>query len=186
MSHPGGWLILNRPLGVANISGDDKSVNGCKPGPKCAALVRELNCPPGAECVRQIKALGTPVLWWGGTVALIVGLFYWVFRRDWRFGVPLMGVATTWLPWFKYDDRTIFYYYAVAIIPFTVVCVTLVLGKVLGASHAYQYRRAVGAVLAGAFVLAVVLNFVYMYPIYGYQRISLQQWQHRMWFSTWN
>jgi dolichyl-phosphate-mannose--protein O-mannosyl transferase len=32
----------------------------------------------------------------------------------------------------------------------------------------------------------VVLNFVYMFPIYDYQRITLQEWQHRMWFSTWN
>lgn len=186
MSSPGGWLILNRPLGVANISGNDKSVNGCKPGPACAALVRELDCPPGEDCVRQIKALGTPVLWWGGTIALVVGLFYWVFRRDWRFGVPLMGLATTWLPWFKYDDRTIFYYYAVAIIPFTAIGTTLVLGKILGSAHVHQHRRAIGAVFAGAFVLAVVLNFVYMFPIYGYQRITLQEWQHRMWFSTWN
>jgi dolichyl-phosphate-mannose--protein O-mannosyl transferase len=125
-------------------------------------------------------------LWWGGVIALVIALFYWSFRRDWRFGVPVMGVATTWLPWFLWEDRTIFYYYAVAIIPFTVIGVALVLGKVLGPAHAHPTRRTVGAVFAGAFVLAVALNFFYMYPIYGYERITLHQWQQRMWFSTWN
>jgi dolichyl-phosphate-mannose-protein mannosyltransferase len=186
MSEPRGWLILNRPLGVANISGNNQTVNGCKPSKSCTALIDELNCPPRDNCVRQVKALGTPVLWWGGVIALVIALFYWIFRRDWRFGVPVMGVATTWLPWFGWEDRTIFYYYAVSIIPFTVIAVALVLGKALGPAHAHPTRRTVGAVFAGAFVLAVALNFFYMYPIYGYERMTLHQWQQRMWFSTWN
>ena len=52
------------------------------------------------------------MLWWGGVFALFVGLGYWVTRRDWRFGIPIVGVLTTWLPWFRYDDRPIFFYYA--------------------------------------------------------------------------
>ncbi len=171
MSHPGGWLIINRPLGIANISGDASKVPGC---------------PVGEQCVRQVKAMGTPILWWGGVVALIVCLYYWILRRDWRFSIPVVGVASTWLPWFRWDDRTIFYYYAVATIPFTVIGVTLVLGKVLGAAHASRERRVAGAAFGGLFVLAVALNFFYLYPVLSYDLITLQAWQRRMWFPTWN
>ena len=65
-SNPGGWLLLNRPIGFAAVSGGPDKVPGC---------------PVGESCVRQVLAIGTPVLWWGGVVALIIGLFYWVSRR---------------------------------------------------------------------------------------------------------
>ena len=90
------------------------------------------DCPDRTDCVRQVLAIGTPVLWWGGVFCLIIGLGYWLTRRDWRFGIPIVGVLTTWLPWFRYDDRQIFFYYGVSIIPFTVIAVTLMFGKVLG------------------------------------------------------
>ena len=116
-SHPGGWLVINRPLGIDATSGDNTVI---------------ANCPEGEDCVKQVLAIGTPVLWWGGVLALFVAAGYWLTRRDWRFGVPVVGVLTTWLPWFRYDDRQIFFYYAISIIPFTIIAVTLVLGKLIG------------------------------------------------------
>jgi dolichyl-phosphate-mannose-protein mannosyltransferase len=169
-SHPGGWLLLNRPLGIAATSGDDSVIP---------------NCPEGESCVKQVLAIGTPVLWWGGVVALFVGLGYWLSRRDWRFGVPLVGVMTTWLPWFRYDDRQIFFYYAVSIVPFTVIAVTLVLGKILGRADVSPTRRAIGAAVAGVFVICVALNFAYFYPILTDQLLTNAEWHDRMWLSHW-
>lgn len=169
-SHPGGWPFINRPLGIASTSGDNTVIP---------------NCPDGEQCVRQVLAIGTPVLWWGGALALIVGLGYWSMRRDWRFGVPLVGVATTWLPWINYDDRQIFYYYAISIIPFTVIATTLVLGKVLGSPSSARTRHTTGAILVGAFVLAVAANFAYFYPILSDQLLTNAQWHHRMWITSW-
>ncbi|MBA3310657.1 MAG: phospholipid carrier-dependent glycosyltransferase [Nocardioidaceae bacterium] len=169
-SDPGGWLLINRPLGIASVSGDSEAVP---------------ECPEGQECVKQVLAIGTPVLWWGGVIALFVGLGYWLSRRDWRFGIPIVGVLTTWLPWFRYDDRPIFFYYAIAIIPFTVIAVTLVLGKVLGKSESTYPRRLVGVLAAGVFVLAVAANFAYFYPILANQLLSNEAWNDRMWLVEW-
>ncbi len=49
----------------------------------------------------------------------IYAVYAWVARRDWRFGLVVVGVVSTWLPWFRYDDRPIFSFYAIAILPFT-------------------------------------------------------------------
>lgn len=169
-SNPGGWLLINRPLGIDSLSGGPDTVPGC---------------PQGQSCVRQILAIGTPALWWGGVVALFVGLGYWVFRRDWRFGIPIVGVLTAWLPWFRYDQRPIFFYYAVSIIPFTVIAVTLVLGKILGKMDATPRRRMVGVLFAGGFVALVALNFAYFYPILTDGLLTNAQWNHRMWLTHW-
>jgi hypothetical protein len=169
-SNPGGWLLINRPLGIAALSGGPDTVPGC---------------PVGEQCVRQVLAIGTPVLWWGGVAALIACLYYWLARRDWRFGVPLVGVLTGWLPWFRYDQRPIFFYYAVAIIPFTVIGVTLVLGKVLGREDAQPRRRLIGVVATGAFLFLVAANFAFFYPILSNGLLSNRAWNARMWLTHW-
>jgi dolichyl-phosphate-mannose-protein mannosyltransferase len=168
-SHPGGWLVLNRPLGIDATSGDNTVI---------------ANCPEGEQCVKQILAIGTPVLWWTGVVALFVAVGYWLTRRDWRFGVPVVGVLTTWLPWFRYDDRQIFFYYAISIVPFTIIAVTLVIGKIMG-PPGLSTRRTVGTVLAGVFVMAVAVNFIYFYPILTDHLLSNSSWHDRMWITTW-
>lgn len=169
-SNPGGWLLINRPLGVDAMSGGSDKVPGC---------------PAGESCVREVLAIGTPVLWWGGVVALLLALGYWLAKRDWRFGIPIVGVLTAWLPWFRWDARPIFYYYAVAIVPFTVIAVTLVLGKVIGRADASPQRRMVGVLSAGFFVFLVAANFAYFYPILTDGLLTNQQWNARIWFTHW-
>ena len=65
--------------------------------------------------------IGTPVIWWGGILALLFAVAMWVGARDWRFGVAVVGAASTWLPWLLYDDRPIFFFYAIATLPFLVL-----------------------------------------------------------------
>jgi dolichyl-phosphate-mannose--protein O-mannosyl transferase len=169
-SHPGGWPILNRPVGV------DAQLD-IKPG--------EQGCTAPDSCLRQVLLIGTPVLWWGGVAALLTGLVYWIARRDWRFGVALTGFLAAWLPWFRYTDRPIFLYYAVAMVPFMVIAVTLLLGVLVGPRTASVNRRWWGSAAAGVFVLLVVVNFAYFFPLYTDQLIWHSEWLNRMWFHSW-
>ncbi|HET7328209.1 MAG TPA: phospholipid carrier-dependent glycosyltransferase [Nocardioidaceae bacterium] len=171
-SNPAGWLILNRPVGV------DAQLD-IQPGAQgCAA-------PAGSTCLRQVLLLGTPALWWGGVPALLYAAYAWVARRDWRYGVAVVGVLASWLPWLRYDDRPIFSYYAVAIIPFTVLAVTLIIGRLIGGARASSAHRLWGTAAAGAFVLLVVVNFAWFWPIYTDQLISTPEWLERIWFRQW-
>ncbi|MEV4260491.1 phospholipid carrier-dependent glycosyltransferase [Kribbella sp. NPDC049584] len=186
-SNPAGWPIIARPIGF-------DAVNDIKPGtPGC-------NAPAGTNCLQVISALGTPLLWWGGALALIAALVFWIGSRDWRYGVPIVGFVTCWVPWFAFDDRPIFFFYAVTMIPFTVMAVALILGKILGPARAAvgtavstastamssaSPRRLIGSAVVGAFVVLVVLNFAYIWPILTDKVLPHPDWLSRMWFKSW-
>ena len=85
-----------------------------------------------AECVQYIASLGNLFVWWGATLGLLVVAFLWLLGRDWRAGAALSGVVAGWLPWFLYQTRTIYSFYAVAFVPWLVLVVVCCLGLVLG------------------------------------------------------
>jgi dolichyl-phosphate-mannose--protein O-mannosyl transferase len=183
-SNPLGWLVLYRPI----------SFYWCAPAPHLAP-----GCHPPPGSASEVLAIGTPLIWWGGTLALAFCLFWWlsgligdiVFarppRRDWRAGAALLGVAAGWLPWIWYywhDHRTEFYYYTVAFEPFMIIAIVLCLGLIIGPARAAPGRRAIGAVGTGAYLIAVLLNLAYLYPILTAEVIPYASWLARMWFRT--
>jgi dolichyl-phosphate-mannose--protein O-mannosyl transferase len=166
---PAGWLVIARPIGI-------DAVNDIKPGTD--------GCTGPDNCIRVISGLGTPALWWVAIFALIAAAILWVGGRDWRFGVPVVGVLSAWLPWFAYDDRPLFFFYAIAIIPFSAMAVALGIGRLLGEARAGD-RRMVAAIVSGAFVALVAANFAYIYPVLTDGLLPYRSWLSRMWFRTW-
>jgi dolichyl-phosphate-mannose--protein O-mannosyl transferase len=172
-SNPLGWLVLNRPVGVdAQLD-----ITHAKDA-ACAATGSE-------TCLRQVLLLGTPALWWFSTVALVWSAVCWVGKRDWRYGIVVVGALVTWLPWLRYDDRPIFSYYAIVIEPFLILGAVLLLGEMLGRAPAGSTRRTVGAVAAGTVVVAVIVNFAWFWPIYTDGLLTQSEWIRRIWFHRW-
>ncbi|MGN6250344.1 MAG: dolichyl-phosphate-mannose--protein mannosyltransferase [Marmoricola sp.] len=177
-SNPDGWLVLNRPVGVDAQLNIQPGVQGC-------------DAAAGSTCLRQVLLLGTPALWWFGTAAAVWAVVAWIARRDWRYGLVVVGIAATWLPWFQYDDRPIFSYYAIAIEPFLVLGATMLLGEVLGRvprgdrSLLSPSRRQWGAAVAGTVVVLVAANFAFFWPIWTDALISNGDWLQRIWFQRW-
>lgn len=134
---------------------------------------------------QEVLAIGTPALWWASIFAVLGCVGWWLARRDWRAGAVVAAVAAGWLPWFIFPDRTQFYFYSVAFVPYLVLGVTLCLGLLIGPLHAPIWRRTLGSGLAGAYTLAVLANFAYLYPILTAQTIPYSSWLSRMWFHTW-
>ena len=164
-SNPLGWLVLARPISFYWCSNSVK--------PSCGLAGQ-------ANVAQEVLAIGTPLIWWGGTLALLFCLGWWLLglvgdlafsrvpRRDWRAGAVLLGVVAGWLPWIWYawhDNRTEFYYYAIAFDPFMIIAITLCLGLIIGPTRASPGRRAIGAVAAGGYLVAVLLNLAYLYPV---------------------
>ncbi|WP_145500627.1 dolichyl-phosphate-mannose--protein mannosyltransferase [Streptomyces sp. CFMR 7] len=181
-SNPWSWLVLGRPVSYfyEEQTGCQESATG-----KCAA---------------EVLAIGTPLLWWLACVALAYVVWRWLFRRDWRAGAIACGVAAGWLPWFFYQERTIFLFYAVVFVPFLCLAVTMLLGAVIGpaagkgtraelglttADPTGERRRTLGAIAAGVLVLLIIWNFIYFYPLYTGTSIPEDLWRDRMWLDTW-
>jgi dolichyl-phosphate-mannose-protein mannosyltransferase len=171
-SKPLGWLLLGRGVGVDADTDIQPGRQGCE-------------AEPGSDCLRQVILLGTPVLWWGSVLALLASVAFWVGQRDWRFGVPVVGTLVTWLPWLANDDRPIFLFYAMPTLLFQVIACTLVMGKLVGTARGPTPRRTVGVIVSGSFVVLVIMNFAWFYPIYTDQLLTHQEWLQRIWFTRW-
>ncbi|GGT34568.1 dolichyl-phosphate-mannose--protein mannosyltransferase [Streptomyces purpureus] len=170
-SNPWSWIVLGRPVSYFY---EDPA-----PG-------RD-GCPVDAteKCAREVLAIGTPLLWWAACFALCYVLWRWFFRRDWRAGAIACGVAAGWLPWFFYEERTIFLFYAVVFVPFLCLAVSMLIGAIVGPPGSDERRRTVGAVGAGVLVLLIVWNFIYFWPLYTGEAIPMDAWRSRMWLDTW-
>lgn len=181
-SNPWSWIVLGRP-----VSYFYEEQNGCTESST-------------GKCAREVLALGTPLLWWAACFALLYVLWRWFFRRDWRAGAIACGVAAGWVPWFLYQERTIFLFYAVVFVPFLCLAVAMMIGAMLGPAAGTgekhelglakgdpsgERRRTVGAVAAGVLVLLIVWNFIYFWPLYTGTPIPEDSWRDRMWLDTW-
>ncbi|HCA86193.1 MAG TPA: phospholipid carrier-dependent glycosyltransferase, partial [Streptomyces sp.] len=170
-SNPWSWLVLGRPVSYFYES-PQPGRDGCP-------------AETADKCAREVLALGTPLLWWAACFAVLYMIYRWGFRRDWRAGAILCGIVGGWLPWFFYQERTIFLFYAVVFVPFLCLAVAMMTGAILGPPGSSERRRTLGAVGAGVLVLLIIWNFIYFHPIYTGQPIPMSEWQNRMWLDTW-
>ena len=153
-ANPWSWLIQGRPTSFFYET------------PK--------NCG-GPSCSQEILALGTPILWWAATLALLVTIGYWVSKRDWQAEILLVVIAASYLPWFAIQERTMFSFYAIAFEPFFLLTLVYLLGKVVR-----NQRK-----IAIAFTAIVLVNFFYFLPIFLGIPITYNSWSDRMWLPSW-
>ncbi len=169
-AHPSGWLLMARPTGIDAVNGIQPGADGC-------------TATAGETCMRVISAMGTPVLWWMALIAVLVAFVWWIGGRDWRFGVPLLAAASTYLFWFPNADRPVFFFYAICIVPFTATLLAMVMGLVLGPRDGPHRTR--GAIIVGVAIALVALDFAYIYPVLTDQLLLTPDYYARMWLRSW-
>ncbi len=171
-SKPSTWLVMGRPVGVDAQTDIQPGTKGC-------------DAPTGSSCIRQVLLLGNPAIWWGGCLAMLGSLLLWVGARDWRHGVAVIGLASTWLPWFLYDDRPIFLFYAITSLPFMVLSIALAMGMLIGRSETPSPRRTFGVVVAGSYLVLALVAFAWFWPIWTDVLLTKSEWDARIWFQRW-
>ena len=154
------WLVLGRPTSF--FYDDPKS---------CGA----------DSCSQEVLAIGTPILWWAGLVAIFVAIGYFIYRREKSNGLILLFLLSSYLPWLAFPERTTFFFYAIAFQPFLILCIGFVLTKFLENEVTRKVRQQY--TLAG--VSLVALFFAYFFPLFVGQVITYSDWYARMWFSSW-
>jgi dolichyl-phosphate-mannose--protein O-mannosyl transferase len=171
MSQPWDWFFITRPVAFYWTSFTDSAgLHVAKPGTT-------------GPWVQEVLAIGNPAIWWVSIPAMAVCLYWWLSRRDWRAGAALLSVAAGWVSWLPFTSRTKFYYYALEYEPFLIICIVLCLGLLIGPATAGALRRVSGSLLAGAYVLAVLVLFWYFYPILSGKIIPWSDWYSHMWYT---
>ncbi|WP_332643999.1 dolichyl-phosphate-mannose--protein mannosyltransferase [Aeromicrobium sp.] len=128
--------------------------------------------------------LSNSMIAWILALILIGAVAVWMSTCDSIWGVPILGVAASWLPWFISSGRPIFSFYAVVSIPFTIIAISLVVSGLVKAAETPRQRYAVWLV-AGVLLTAVIATFWFFHPIYTDDLISYDSWRDRMWFNRW-
>ncbi|MFT4234275.1 MAG: phospholipid carrier-dependent glycosyltransferase [Microbacterium sp.] len=82
-------------------------------------------CGWSDHCMAVITAIPNPVVWYAGWASAIF-LIWVVWRtRIWRYAFPLAGLLVTYVPWLMYPERTTFFFYTIAILPFTILALAM-------------------------------------------------------------
>ncbi|MEY2768634.1 MAG: hypothetical protein RL359_270 [Actinomycetota bacterium] len=164
-ANPWSWLIMGRPTSFYYET------------PK--------NC--GSDnCSQEVLALGTPLLWWLATIALSVVIGFWIRsivtkRYEPPLNLIVAGITAGYLPWFFFQERTVFTFYAIVFQPFLILaliyCAYLLLAQ-------FENRR--NSYLVMAFIaVAILINFIFFLPLYTGDVITYDSWQARMWLPSW-
>ncbi len=162
-ANPWSWLFMGRPTSFFY-----ESPSGC--GSK--------------SCSQEIIALGTPLLWWLAIAALALVIGMWcrslVTRHfDPAITIIIAGMAAGYLPWFFFQERTVFTFYAIVFQPFLILALVYAARAIL-----LKFTKSGEIILATLFIL-IFLNFVYFLPIYLGDLITYEAWRSRMWFPSW-
>ena len=164
-ANPWSWLVMGRPTSFFY-----ESPKGC--GAK--------------DCAQEVLALGTPILWWVGTIAIAVVIGYWIkslihHRVDSAANLVVLGVVAGYLPWFAMQQRTVFSFYAIIIQPFLIIAIVYCAKLLLGSG----LKPAVSQSIVGGIFALIVLCFIFFIPLFTGQVITYEDWQLRMWFESW-
>lgn len=167
-ANPWGWLLQLRPTNFYYRS-YEYGEQGCEV----------------AKCASHILSVGNPLIWWLGTLALLVTLAVAVLRRDGRAWAALSGILAGYVPWLMYTERTIFTFYTVAFAPWLMLCLAYVMALVIGGERSDRERRLAGGLFVGSLLVLIVLVSAFFWPIWTGQVIDLEQWRYRMWLPSW-
>ncbi len=164
-SNPWSWMIMGRPTSFFYAS-----PQGCE----------------SKNCAQEILAIGTPILWWFGTIAVAVVIGYWIvslYRRsaDGVLNLTVLGIIAGYLPWFFFQQRTVFTFYAIIFEPF--VLLALIYCAKLILDSAMQPRTSI--TLVTTVMILIFLNFIYFLPLFTGEIINYDDWLKRMWLSSW-
>ena len=152
--------------------------------------------------IRQILAIGNPVLFWGTIWTIPYCAWAWWRKRDWTPGFMVVAFAGLYLPWFLVA-RPQFFFYALPFTPFMALAAVYTL-RDLAAAHLVIRDHETGEValdpdtgepaisrrrpylpFVWGYVAAAVGLFLWMWPILTASRISDTMWKARVWFRGW-
>lgn len=142
------------------------------------------NCQ-NENCTTAITSLGNPLIWWTATLSLILVTICWIKLKDWKAYTILATIAAGYLPWFLYQDRTIFSFYSIIFLPYLIMALGYTIQKILNTNNKNPHTKKIKLTIITIFILLTILTSIYFYPINTGQPIPLQQWQNRMWLPGW-
>ena len=135
----------------------------------------------GSGCSSAITAIGNPLIWWAGAVAVITLFLGWVTNRDRTSGLVLLGLLAGYVPWLFYSQRTVFWFYTIVFEFWILLALALALKRAVETTP----RPALARSLTFTFFGAAALLSVFFYPIWVGTKVPYWFWLAHMWLPSW-
>ncbi len=131
-------------------------------------------------CVAEVISLPNPlILWFGLFCVPFVAYLAWREKNK-GYALLILAYVLQWIPWAR-SPRITFAYHFYVDIPIIVLCNVIVLQRLWNRQFASEGTRIAGRVGVCAYVAAVVLAFIFFYPILAGTPIPWDHWNARMW-----
>jgi dolichyl-phosphate-mannose--protein O-mannosyl transferase len=143
--------------------------------------------------VRWITSLGNIAIMWASVFTIPFTAWLWRRRRDWTAGLVVVPFLVQYLPWFRVDRPTFFFYMA-PITPLLVLAAAYT-AKELADARIVQRDTGGGLVvserapyrpLVVGYVALAVLLFVWAWPVLVGMEIPRTWWRAIVWFRGWS
>ena len=145
----------------------------------------ESGCATANGCIENIYSMPNPLIWYAGVAAVLYLAYRFVRTLDWRYAFVLTGIAATYVPWLLYPERTMFQFYTIAVLPFTLLALTFALRDIAGADSADTNRRVSGQRIVLVFLLVAVVLSAFWYPILIGVLVPYDFWHAHSWMTGW-
>jgi dolichyl-phosphate-mannose-protein mannosyltransferase len=125
---------------------------------------------------REILAIGNPLVWWLGLLAIATSTWRLLRRRSVEEPdtIIVTGFVAGYIPWLLVTRQEAFLYYLLPAVPF--LCLALA-HMVCGIS-----ARGTRAIAVGGLVVASIGMFSFFRPILVGSGLSYREWERRIWF----
>jgi Gpi18-like mannosyltransferase len=136
-----------------------------------------------ACCVAEIISLPNPLILWLGLICVpLVGYLAWAEKNK---GYALLVIAylLQWLPWAR-SPRITFAYHFYVDVPLIILCNVIVLARLWYTSAEHPEQQTFSRISIGAYCAAVVLAFIWFYPVLAGVPIPWNDWWARMWLKS--
>jgi len=129
----------------------------------------------GQDLTGYIYALGNPLIFWSGVIAVAYTVGKYFDTRDFKLLLVAGVYGIFWIPWI-FSPRIMFIYHYLPAIPFMAISLGVALGDIYNSKFKYA------AILA---IFVFIAVFFYFYPISSGWPIPKGDIDKYMWFESW-
>jgi len=126
------------------------------------------NCA-SSNCASEVLAIGNPLIWWSGVIAILLLLINFLRSRNWRAGTIVL----------------LFLFYSIVYLPFLVMAIAYIANLIYVGINARESSRKAFFVIGGILLVLTVVISVFFYPVWTAIQLPKDDWLLRMWFRNW-
>jgi Gpi18-like mannosyltransferase/predicted membrane-bound dolichyl-phosphate-mannose-protein mannosyltransferase len=135
---------------------------------------------PTACCVAEVISLPNPLILWFGLATVPLVAYLALREKNKGYALLVLAYLLQWLPWAK-SPRLAWIYHFYVDVPLIVLCNVIILQRLWNWDFQDNNARLIARLGVCGYVTAVVLAFIWFYPILAGVPLPWDQWNARMW-----